>query len=83
MHAKKGVLRNVLKKLMVWAVVLLIAALLATPALAISSSAGDMTADTDSPTGPFTADDCPTLQQDPVGFEITLSMFPGLAELCP
>ncbi len=72
-----------LKKLLVWAVVLLIAALLAAPALAISSSSGGMTADTDSPTGPFTAADCPTLQQDPVGWEINLSMFPGLAELCP
>ena len=72
-----------LKKLLVWAVVVLIAALLAAPALAISSSSGGMTADTDSPTGPFTAADCPMLQQDPVGWEINLSMFPGLAELCP
>ncbi len=71
-----------LKKLMVWTAVLLIAALLATPALAISSSAGGMTADTDSPTGPFTAADCPALQQDPVGWEINVSMFPGLVELC-
>jgi hypothetical protein len=73
----------VLKKVLVWAVVVLIAALLATPALAISSSSGGMTADTESPTGPFTAADCPMLQQDPVGWEINLSMFPGLEELCP
>ena len=65
------------------AVVLLTAALLAVPALAIESSAKGMTADTDSPTGPFTAADCPTLQQDPAGWEINKSMFPGLEELCP
>ena len=72
-----------LMKLMGLAVVLLTAALLAVPALAIESSAGGMTAATDSPTGPFTAADCPTLQQDPVGWEINLSMFPGLADICP
>ena len=72
-----------LKKLLVWTTVLLIAALLATPALAITATSGPMTADTDSPTGPFTAADCPMLQQDPVGWEINVSMFPGLAELCP
>jgi hypothetical protein len=80
---KKGAFRIVLKKLLAGAVVVLIAALLATPALAIESSAGDLKADTNSPTGPFTAADCPTLQQDPVGWEINVSMFPGLTELCP
>lgn len=72
-----------LKKLVVWVAVLLIAALLATPALAISATTPENKADTESPTGPFTAADCPTLQQDPVGWEINLAMFPELANLCP
>ena len=72
-----------LKKLLAWAVVLLIAALLAAPALAISASVPGMAADTDSPTGAFTAADCPTLKQDPAVWEMNVAMFPGLAELCP
>lgn len=72
-----------LKKLLVWVVVLLLAAALAGPAFAISAGAGGMTADTNSPTGPFTAKDCPTLKQDPKVWEANLSMFPGLASLCP
>ncbi len=76
-----------LKKLLAWMVVLLIAALLAVPALAqddgITASAGGMTANTASPTGAFTAADCPILQQDPAVWEMNLAMFPGLADLCP
>ena len=72
-----------LMKLMGLAVVLLTAALLAVPALAIESTAQGIKSDTNSPTGPFTARDCPTLQQDPAGWEINLSMFPGLADICP
>ena len=73
-----------LKKLLAWAVVLLIAALLAGPALAVSASLPNgMTADTDSPTGAFTAADCPVLQQDPAVWEMNLAMFPGLADICP
>ncbi len=71
-----------LKKLLVWAAVLLIAALLAAPALAIEAMTPEAAANTESPTGAFTAEDCPTLQQDPAVWEANLAMFPDLATLC-
>jgi hypothetical protein len=76
-------LRTVLKKLLVWAVVLLVALAFAGPAFAITASSGGETADTDSPTGPYTAKDCPTLQENQDVWNLDVSMFPGLASMCP
>jgi hypothetical protein len=81
----------VLKKLLAWVAVLLVAALLAVPALAQENgaSAGGLTAAGENAFGAggsdsaFTAAICRTLQQDPAVWKQNLEMDPGLAERCP
>jgi hypothetical protein len=82
----------VLKKLLAWVAVLLVAALLAVPALAQENgaSAGGLTAapgenafGAGGSDSAFTAAICRTLQQDPAVWKQNLEMDPGLAERCP
>lgn len=64
-----------LKKLLVLAAVLLITAVLSVPAFAQTTETSDLG-------GIFSAESCPVLQQDPTVYDLTVSMFPSLAETC-
>jgi hypothetical protein len=66
----------VLRRLSVLAVVLVVSAMMAVPAFAQEE------AETTDQGSTFTADFCPTLQQDATVWELMLAMFPSLAETC-
>lgn len=82
-----------LKKLLVWIAVLLIAALLAVPALAqeeMSASAGGLSVspgvsafEAGGADSAFTQSICKALKEDPVVWQQNLDMDPGLADICP
>ncbi len=65
-----------LRRLSVLAVVLVVSAMMAVPAFAQEE------AETTDQGSTFTADFCPTLQQDATVWDLMLSMFPSLAETC-
>jgi hypothetical protein len=67
----------VLRRLSILAVVLVVSAMMAIPA-----SAQEQEAETTDQGSTFTADFCPTLQQDATVWDLMLSMFPSLAETC-
>jgi hypothetical protein len=67
----------VLRRLSTLAVVLVVSAMMAIPA-----SAQEEGAETTDQGSTFTADFCPTLQQDATVWDLMLSMFPSLAETC-
>jgi hypothetical protein len=67
----------VLRRLSTFAVVLVVSAMMAIPA-----SAQEEGAETTDQGSTFTADFCPTLQQDATVWDLMLSMFPSLAETC-
>jgi len=69
--------KTVLKRLSVLAVVLVVSAMMAVPV-----SAQEEEAETADQGSTFTADFCPTLQQDATVWDLMLSMFPSLAETC-
>ena len=66
-----------LRRLSVLAVMLVVLAMMAVPA-----SAQEEEAETTDQGSTFTADFCPTLQQDATVWDLMLSMFPSLAETC-
>lgn len=66
-----------LRRLSTLAVVLVVSAMMAIPA-----SAQEEGAETTDQGSTFTADFCPTLQQDATVWDLMLSMFPSLAETC-
>ena len=66
-----------LRRLSVLAVVLVVSAMMAMPV-----SAQEDEAETTDQGSTFTADFCPTLQQDATVWDLMLSMFPSLAETC-
>ena len=66
-----------LRRLSILAVVLVVSAMMAIPA-----SAQEEEAETTDQGSTFTADFCPTLQQDATVWELMLAMFPSLAETC-
>ena len=66
-----------LKRLSVLAGVLMVSAMMAVPV-----SAQEEEAETTDQGSTFTADFCPTLQQDATVWDLMLSMFPSLAETC-
>ena len=66
-----------LRRLSTFAVVLVVSAMMAIPA-----SAQEEGAETTDQGSTFTADFCPTLQQDATVWDLMLSMFPSLAETC-
>ncbi len=66
-----------LRRLSILAVVLVVSAMMAIPA-----SAQEEEAETTDQGSTFTADFCPTLQQDATVWELMLSMFPSLAQTC-
>jgi len=67
----------VLRRLSILAVVLVVSAMMAIPA-----SAQEEEAESTDQGSTFTADFCPTLQQDATVWDLMLSMFPSLAETC-
>jgi hypothetical protein len=67
----------VLRRLSILAVVLVGSAMMAIPA-----SAQEEEAETTDQGSTFTADFCPTLQQDATVWDLMLSMFPSLAQTC-
>jgi hypothetical protein len=67
----------VLRRLSILAVVLVVSAMMAIPA-----SAQEQEAETTDQGSTFTADFCPTLQQDATVWDLMLSMFPSLVETC-
>ena len=66
-----------LRRLSILAVVLVVSAMMAIPA-----SAQEEEAETTDQGSTFTADFCPTLQQDATVWDLMLSMFSSLAETC-
>ena len=66
-----------LRRPSVLAVMLVVLAMMAVPA-----SAQEEEAETTDQGSTFTADFCPTLQQDATVWDLMLSMFPSLAETC-
>ena len=66
-----------LRRLSVLAVMLVVLAMMAVPA-----SAQEEEAETTDQGSTFTADFCPTLQQDATVWDLMLSIFPSLAETC-
>ena len=64
------------RSLLILGVVLLISVAMTVPAFAQEA---DQTASVD---GVFTADTCPTLQQDATVWDLMIAMFPSLAETC-
>ena len=66
-----------LRRLSILAVVLVVSAMMAIPV-----SAQEEEAETTDQGSTFTADFCPTLQQDATVWDLMLSMFPSLAETC-
>ena len=50
--------------------------------MAVPASAQEEEAETTDQGSTFTADFCPTLQQDATVWDLMLSMFPSLAETC-
>ena len=50
--------------------------------MAVPASAQEEEAETTDQGSTFTADFCPTLQQDATVWELMLAMFPSLAETC-
>ena len=66
-----------LRRLSVLAVMLVVLAMMAVPA-----SAQEKEAETTDQGSTFTADFCPTLQQDATVWDLMLSIFPSLAETC-
>ena len=66
-----------LRRLSTLAVVLVVSAMMAIPA-----SAQEEGAETTDQGSTFTADFCPTLQQDATFWDLMLSIFPSLAETC-
>ena len=66
-----------LRRLSVLAVVLVVSAMMAIPV-----SAQEDEAETADQGSTFTADFCPTLQQDATVWDLMLAMFPSLAETC-
>lgn len=66
-----------LRRLSILAVVLVVSAMMAIPA-----SAQEEVAETTDQGSTFTADFCPTLQQDATVWDLMLSMFPSLAQTC-
>ena len=66
-----------LRRLSILAMVLVVSAMMAIPV-----SAQEEEAETTNQGSTFTADFCPTLQQDATVWDLMLSMFPSLAETC-
>jgi hypothetical protein len=66
----------VLRRLSALLVVLVVLAMMAVPAFAQEEE------ETTDQGSTFTADFCPTLQQDATVWELMLAMFPSLAETC-
>ena len=66
-----------IRRLSVLAVMLVMLAMMAVPA-----SAQEEEAETTDQGSTFTADFCPTLQQDATVWDLMLAMFPSLAETC-